>query len=163
MNICLDAEMKKMGFRSMLPWKSVAMTLQEGRKPEGQRVVPGPMENTKGKKIWVDILISQEVERREIHYCFSSAVTMCKTKTQLRPVGQISRGKCCLLPVSLKKQMEKTWPWLCSWSLWSASLPPCRAVTFREAEWDAAPSGCYCQLVSCLRLWMLLFAHRFEA
>ena len=82
----------------MLPWKSVAMTLQEGRKPEGQRVVPGQMENTKGKKIWVDILISQEVERREIHYCFSSAVTMCKTKTQLRPVGQISRGKCCLLP-----------------------------------------------------------------
>ena len=96
-NICLDAEMTNTGFRTLLPWKSGAMTLQEGRKPEGQRVVPGQMENTKGKKIWVDILISQEVERREIHFCFGSAVTTCKTKTQLRPVGQISRGKCCLL------------------------------------------------------------------
>lgn len=98
MNICLDAEMKKMGFRTMLPWKSVAMTLQEEVRLRVRGLSQGRWENTKWKKIWVDILISQEGERRQIHFCFSSAVTVWETKTQVRPVGLISRGKCCLLP-----------------------------------------------------------------
>lgn len=97
MNICLDAEMKKMGFRTMLPWKSAATTLQEEVRLRVRGLPQGRWENTKWKKICVDILISQEGERRQIHFCFSSTVTVWETKTQLRPVGLISRGKCCLL------------------------------------------------------------------
>lgn len=63
------------------------------------------------KESWVDILICRgEVERREIHFYFSSGVTMWKTKTQLRPIGRISRGnRQMLLPALLFPSKNKWW------------------------------------------------------